>query len=1075
MPLPFPFNPSLIPTIRTRKALLILDLQNDFVSPEGPLYAEEPEGYIGRILDVVKAFREANAGDVIWVRSEFDRHVSLIEDDEQIIVGDALPRSQRPTPSRGRKPVSLLHDGAAMEDDEEAFLSVSSRQPKPECARKGTKGAEFAPDVKAAVAQRDIIYTKTHYSAFAPGQQPQLVQLLRGRFVTEMYICGALTNISIYATALGAGQHGYDVTVVDDCCGFRNAVRHLNAMRQLVDLTGCGMISAETLIEELKQASSSAQAKEQQQQQSRSTGLSPQISKMALASTTSSSPPAPSSSASPASGPRPSSHSSPRTPPKPAPPQPGRSDSPKHQFPSNQNEGSSRSSGDPMRQSHDAGPNNAESDGPSPHAASNESTHSPETKPEEVQRKDQSAKKAPEDAGELEEDTKKGPTLSSSELPLRIKKTEEPRGVAESVGDRDDKASSRRDKTSPSARDVVATTSCTTQREPEQSREQQATGTDTVEPNSSTSTTTMTADPEQPQTQEEHKAVVGEPLAEGDTMVITNVLPPDLAADAFERLLDEVSWGTMTHLGGEVPRRIAVQGEVAEDGSMPVYRHPADESPPLLPFSPTVRRIKEVVEKHLGHELNHVLIQHYRTGNDYISEHSDKTLDIAPNTYIANVSLGAERTMVFRTKRPPKDKEKDKDKNDHSSDHDDSAAPTNSSKSPSGGAKRSIQRAPLPHNSLMKMGLRTNAAWTHAIRQDKRADRDKTPSELAYDGARISLTFRLIHTFIDASQTYIWGQGATSKTRDGAKRVINGQTEEAVKLLQAFGKENNTGAEFSWEQTYGAGSDVLHMGTPKRLFTAAIVEDADPKSRREAEIANLRAVLALAELGIGYAKGSIAGGDVRFEDNNDLVDASEGPDGKRMVIVEGAANLLRYLDAVYGAGRRYDQLPPGEVARRFVRVQRALDLFGVWERALEEVGLTNTNTTTGGGVTDEQKKTLQKLLAKELAEFESWAREAESAVTSTTTSGSATNTVFYIANTPQASPADFALWPVLYDMARVCGEGWLAATTAAATGEGEGKEVGGSLVRFFAAFCNRSSVGKALGVVGEGVKTEKKE
>lgn len=31
--------------------------------------------------------------------------------------------------------------------------------------------------------------------------------------------------------------------------------------------------------------------------------------------------------------------------------------------------------------------------------------------------------------------------------------------------------------------------------------------------------------------------------------------------------------------------------------SFPVYRHPADESPPLSPFSPTVALIREHVQK----------------------------------------------------------------------------------------------------------------------------------------------------------------------------------------------------------------------------------------------------------------------------------------------------------------------------------------------------------------------------------------------------------------------------------------------------------------------------------------------
>jgi len=122
-----------------------------------------------------------------------------------------------------------------------------------------------------------------------------------------------------------------------------------------------------------------------------------------------------------------------------------------------------------------------------------------------------------------------------------------------------------------------------------------------------------------------------------------------------------------------VPRLVAVQGEIASDGrcdhigvatlkgrltehesfSFPMYRHPADNSPPLRSWTPTVSIIREHVERVLGHPVNHVLIQCYRTGSDYISEHSDKTLDIVRGTSIVNVSVGAQRQMILRQKRDP--------------------------------------------------------------------------------------------------------------------------------------------------------------------------------------------------------------------------------------------------------------------------------------------------------------------------------------------------------------------------------------------------------------------------------------
>jgi hypothetical protein len=499
---------------------------------------------------------------------------------------------------------------------------------------------------------------------------------------------------------------------------------------------------------------------------------------------------------------------------------------------------------------------------------------------------------------------------------------------------------------------------------------------------------------------------VSEPMCEGDTTIITQVLPPALAESAFDRLLSEVSWAGMSHLGGEVPRRIAVQGTVDGDGNMPVYRHPSDESPPLLPFSPTVLTIKEEVEKHLGHPLNHVLIQHYRSGNDYISEHSDKTLDIVRGSFIAVVSLGAQRTMLFRTKRPRKDKNGSPAKKP-ATDSDEEPALEDKPQ------QRQIQRAPLPHNSLCSMGLETNMRWLHAIRQDKRADRDKTAAELSHGGARISLTFRHIGTFLDATQSRIWGQGAAAKTRDGACAVVNGQTPEAVRMLQAFGAENNSN-EFDWDAMYGEGFNVLHMGTPKR-FCAGTKD----------KLANMRVALALAELGIAGAKGSIEG-DVRFEDND-----------VGRTVVDGHDTVLRYLDAVYGAGRRYDQMAGSEVAKRFGRLQRGLDLLGTWRAALEAM-----KGRQGG-----KPGALASWARKQLAEWEKYAEEAAPSITAAADSE---EPPLYICGGSQASPADFALWPVLYDMVRECGEDALP---------------GEHLRRYYHAFGKRSAVAKALGSI----------
>jgi len=284
------------------------------------------------------------------------------------------------------------------------------------------------------------------------------------------------------------------------------------------------------------------------------------------------------------------------------------------------------------------------------------------------------------------------------------------------------------------------------------------------------------------------------------------LLPPDLADVAFGRLKTEVQWQNMFHRGGEVPRLVAVEGEVAEDGSYPIYRHPSDESPPLSPFTPTISLIREHVQKVLNHPVNHVLIQLYRSGKDHISEHSDKTVDVVRGSNIVNVSIGAQRVMTLRLK---KDKTAVLPEVSASSSQDLSSSEVQTHNSNIPGIPRASQRIPLPHNSMFVMGPETNAKWLHGINPDNRPVTIKSPEEQSEQGNRISLTFRHVGTFLTKDATRIWGQGAKKKMKQEAGLVVH-DAEETQRMLYAFGDENQK-PNFDWEAAYGVGFDVLHL------------------------------------------------------------------------------------------------------------------------------------------------------------------------------------------------------------------------------------------------------------------------
>jgi nicotinamidase-related amidase/glutathione S-transferase len=865
-----------LPFVRTGQALLMLDLQNDFIESSAVLPVRNPPGFIDNIVKLLPEFRAC--GPVISIRSIFEASRPFNEpqgESESVITNDELPPSTRDVGSKSRRARLLkklmeqngkksqsrptdfstatlaVDNGPEMEEDDEDEDSEEEDKSVPETfltvvpglqqnvvlpASTGTNFVESI--VMAADVKKDLFAQKTYYSAFKDGS---LVQTLRAKFVTEIYICGVLTNISIFATAMDAARHGYAITIVEDCVGYRSKARHNEALRRLQEFAGCELITSEELLEGLREKARMRQAPARhprpQRPQGKNVGLENLMASLSLKST---------------------------------------------------------------------------------------ETKSTGSSAKVADRGDAAAALTVDDA-----DGKKRERVKS-----KVKSRRRPsKSVPKEIGVPGESSHSSQEKSPPSPTSATLSaasqaleklpTSSSTETQPSTSLSVEASKHKEDSPKSSH----LVVDPElKPNengaTAKDSKYV--EPLSalkaemepasnadglfslcEGDTSIIHNLLDDELEKGIFEKLRDEVRWQKMSHQGGDVPRLVVVQGEVEEDGSIPIYRHPADESPPLLPFSPTVSLIRAQVEKKLGHPVNHVLIQFYRDGTDYISEHSDKTLDIVPKTFVANVSLGAQRTMVFRTKKP------------HKTDDTVNIAPAK---------PREAVKAPLPHNSLCRMGLVTNMRWLHSIRQDKRPTQEKTPEELVYGGGRISLTFRLIGTFLDKDQQKIWGQGAVAKTKEEARRAINGKTEEAERMIYAFGTENHS-SEFGWKATYGEGFDVLHMSSSPKLFLSGDF------------VADLRVKLMLAEYGIAWTEGKVSPSFNRKGKSSakDAPELSEvfpvkfvDSDLSKSTVVGDLAILL-YLDAVYGPMANKKIKSPPELAKQYTRMYQSSDLLKLWK------------------------------------------------------------------------------------------------------------------------------------------------
>lgn len=253
-----------------------------------------------------------------------------------------------------------------------------------------------------------------------------------------------------------------------------------------------------------------------------------------------------------------------------------------------------------------------------------------------------------------------------------------------------------------------------------------------------------------------------------DSLLIEGLFSQHECSELFHKLKLETNWKTMKHHGGDVPRLISIQHTSYPD-KRPIYRHPADIQPKSEIWSSASDKIRQRISDYLRVDLNHALVQYYRSGSDYISEHADKTLDILKGTPIINASFGAVRTMKLRSKYKNSD------------------------------GSREIHNIKLSNGSIFILGWETNKNFMHSIKQDKRIDTIKHASELAFNGERISLTFRNIATFIDTNGK-LFGQGAPKGN------AIN----DADQMLIAFGIENKS-CNYEWEEVYGNGFHSLNF------------------------------------------------------------------------------------------------------------------------------------------------------------------------------------------------------------------------------------------------------------------------
>lgn len=159
-----------------------------------------------------------------------------------------------------------------------------------------------------------------------------------------------------------------------------------------------------------------------------------------------------------------------------------------------------------------------------------------------------------------------------------------------------------------------------------------------------------------------------------------------------------------------LPRDKAFYGDVAADHSYPLYRYGGNRYPTVIPWSPVLKEMRDIIYVRTGHYNNHVVVNRYLDGADHIGLHRDKVRDFVEGAPVCTLSFGGTREFVLKEERPDE------------------------------GEEAKICNYSLKHGSLFVLDEETNRNFKHSIKKTKR---ECSP--------RISLTYRNIKTRADAN------------------------------------------------------------------------------------------------------------------------------------------------------------------------------------------------------------------------------------------------------------------------------------------------------------------------------------
>ena len=191
--------------IKGRAALLVIDVQHDFIDADAPFPCIGGKEMLPNVKKLIEACR--GAGIPVIYTQEVHR-------------------------------LSQVDMGRELEGNEPAHCII------------GTKGVEIMEEI--APEANDIIVTKPRYNAFLG---TDLTYILNGLHVLPhdtLIICGDATNVCVHYTSAEAHQRDYWIKVVEDCCAGSSLEEHEAALIQLDNLQNGARIKLKDILKDIE-------------------------------------------------------------------------------------------------------------------------------------------------------------------------------------------------------------------------------------------------------------------------------------------------------------------------------------------------------------------------------------------------------------------------------------------------------------------------------------------------------------------------------------------------------------------------------------------------------------------------------------------------------------------------------------------------------------------------------------------------------------------------------------------------------------------------------------------------------